>query len=309
MGARLLVISDIHSNIEALDAVLEDAKDHGPYDKRLCAGDIVGYGPNPNEVVELIRSQEFISVAGNHELAISEIKLEGDIQENGFSGIPKYNDAARAALINADALTQENIDYLASLQPNPYVDTDIGIAMVHGSFNGRHQRDYLRKEGKTTDSMKCLYFFLEGKTGPTTQIPIGIVGHTHRPMYATCWVDYSKPEIVTASNFKQHQYEFDLLSPLRIEDLETRTVSINLGDVPPELEGNEYAYPKLLVNPGSVGQPRHGSPASCYAILDIDGDNVTIQFRNVEYDVLRTQDKMWKEGFPYWTRARLERGT
>lgn len=61
---RALVVSDIHSNLEALTAVLDDA---GSFDVLWCLGDIVGYGPDPNACIDLIRSFEHTAIPGNHD--------------------------------------------------------------------------------------------------------------------------------------------------------------------------------------------------------------------------------------------------
>ena len=66
MTSRLLVLSDIHSNLTALQAVLGDAKQYGPYDIRSNAGDSVGYGPRPNQCIRLMQDLDFVSALGNH---------------------------------------------------------------------------------------------------------------------------------------------------------------------------------------------------------------------------------------------------
>ena len=65
---RTLIVSDIHSNIVAFDAVLRDAQKRGPVDNIWSLGDMVGYGPRPNECLDTLRGFEHISVAGNHDL-------------------------------------------------------------------------------------------------------------------------------------------------------------------------------------------------------------------------------------------------
>ena len=67
---KYLVISDVHSNLIALQAVLADAEKHGPYDGQLNVGDLVGYGPNPNECVDIVRDRGFTSVLGNHDRVV-----------------------------------------------------------------------------------------------------------------------------------------------------------------------------------------------------------------------------------------------
>src|SRR3989344_126611 len=102
MKRRVLVVSDIHSNQTALEAVLKDAEQHGPFDARLCAGYIVGYGPSPNEVVDMLRAHGFISVLGNHDKAL----LTGDVDRMNAA-------ATREALQkNKKELTPVNMKYI-----------------------------------------------------------------------------------------------------------------------------------------------------------------------------------------------------
>jgi predicted phosphodiesterase len=114
-----LILSDIHANLEALNAVLADAR--GKYDRIMCLGDLVGYGADPNAVVDWARSTPNVTVRGNHDKACS----LGDILEH-------YNPSARAAAEwTRDALTPANRDYLGALPRGPlrYENFDL----VHGS--------------------------------------------------------------------------------------------------------------------------------------------------------------------------------
>ena len=63
---RTLILSDIHSNLEALTAVIDDATERGGFDNIWCLGDIVGYGPDPGACIKLLRQHEVVAVAGNH---------------------------------------------------------------------------------------------------------------------------------------------------------------------------------------------------------------------------------------------------
>src|SRR3989344_8350755 len=115
MARRIVVLSDIHSNGFALERVLEDvdnnSKIHGAFDTLLCAGDLVGYGPEPNRVIEMIRDRQFHTVMGNHDKAIFTGKND------------RWKDEAKEALRkNKEALTPENLAYLASLPETPYID-------------------------------------------------------------------------------------------------------------------------------------------------------------------------------------------
>jgi diadenosine tetraphosphatase ApaH/serine/threonine PP2A family protein phosphatase len=115
---RCLVFSDVHGNLEALDAVLEDA---GRVDRYWCLGDLVGYGPDPNACIEKIRElPTLLCVAGNHDwLALGKV----DLREFG-------PDLRRASLWTQGQLTPENRDYLAGL-PERLVEDQ--FTLVHGS--------------------------------------------------------------------------------------------------------------------------------------------------------------------------------
>ena len=115
----ILILSDIHGNLEALDAVLADAR--GRYDRIVCLGDLVGYGADPNAVVEWARASLTAIVRGNHDRACS-----------GHDALEQYNAAARASAVwTRAALTPDNLEYLEKLPRGPlrYEDFDL----VHGS--------------------------------------------------------------------------------------------------------------------------------------------------------------------------------
>ncbi len=116
---RVAVISDIHSNLAALRAVLADA---GDVDETWCLGDLVGYGPQPNECIATLRTREprLLCVAGNHDHAVI-----GKLDRSDFNA-----DAADAVLWTQEQLTSDNRDYLQSL---PERLESSGFLLVHGS--------------------------------------------------------------------------------------------------------------------------------------------------------------------------------
>jgi predicted phosphodiesterase len=116
---RYLIISDIHANWEALEAVLRAAK--GQYEQIICCGDFIGYGADPNAVVEWARDNVDIAVRGNHDRACIDL-----------TDLEWFNPVARAATIwTHQHLAPENADYVRSLRKGPARAADFDI--VHGS--------------------------------------------------------------------------------------------------------------------------------------------------------------------------------
>jgi len=124
---RYGIISDIHSNLEALHAVIAEIDAMG-VDALLCLGDIVGYGPSPNECCDLLRARDAIAIAGNHDEAAVRA-----------AGAERFNTLAREAMSwTRTQLTPENRAYLAGLPRERRVG---GFAMVHGA--PVHHFDYI----------------------------------------------------------------------------------------------------------------------------------------------------------------------
>ena len=101
---RVAIISDIHSNLEALIKAFEIIDKHS-IDEIICLGDIVGYGANPNECVELVRQRCNLVIKGNHEDALLDIAVADDFTDNARSAI----------LWTREQITEENFSYLSSL--------------------------------------------------------------------------------------------------------------------------------------------------------------------------------------------------
>jgi len=131
---RVLVISDIHSNLQALEAVLDAAPQ---YDVVWNLGDIVGYGANPNEVVHLAKQLGGIVVRGNHDRACSDPAT--------FSLHHRLGSTAATAAIWTDmVLTDENREWLLGLPPGPVKPLRRNLICVHGS--SRNEDQYISSE-------------------------------------------------------------------------------------------------------------------------------------------------------------------
>jgi len=116
---RYLVVSDLHSNWEALQAVLKDAA--GKYDRILCCGDLVGYGADPNRVTDWVREHVFATVRGNHDRACV-----------GLEDLEWFNPIAQAASIwTMEHLSVENAEFIRNLPMGPVAVDD--FQLIHGS--------------------------------------------------------------------------------------------------------------------------------------------------------------------------------
>lgn len=147
------IISDIHANLPALNVVLERLK---AADQIVCLGDIVGYGPNPNECVKIIRDLNIPAVAGNHDKAST-----GQMDTTDFD-----KNAAEAIIWTGEKLSKENLEYLRSLPLSLEFEE---FEIVHGSL-----RDPLSE-----------YITSIAEAVPTLEEmkkPLCFVGHSHRPI-------------------------------------------------------------------------------------------------------------------------------
>jgi len=148
---RYLLLSDIHSNLEALEACLEQAQ--GRYEQALCLGDLVGYGPDPNVTIERIKSLATVVIRGNHDKACT-----------GDPVAAEFNPLARLATEwTRQELTAEHFGFLRSLPAGP-IQLD-GFQIVHGS--PLDEDDYILGPGQALPLLRS----------PETQTVC--FGHTH----------------------------------------------------------------------------------------------------------------------------------
>ncbi len=222
---RALVLSDIHANIIALDAVLAAAPS---VDEVWQLGDVVGYGPEPDAVVDRLRELGVLGVRGNHDAAAL-----------GGGEIESFNvDARRAMEWTRTVIGNETRAWLAAL-PELLVRDD--WTMVHGS-----PRDPIWEYITSTPVARAAVADLE--------TPFGLHGHTHVP------IGYLE------------------------EDGVLSTMSPGSGSVL-ELGGR-----RALLNPGSVGQPRDGIPASSWMVVDTAAG--TASWHRTAYDIASVQRVM-----------------
>lgn len=167
---RLAVFADIHSNLEALQAVVDDFRDQG-VDRYVCLGDLIGYGANPNECIDLVRSlPNVIVILGNHDAAAT--------WETTPFGMSKS--AQRVIFWSMETLTKENLSFIKDLEP----------IRVMGDMVFSHANPYNPKAWRYVNSRKYA-----ARTFSKTGKQLVFIGHTHRPM------------VITRKNFFQISFE------------------------------------------------------------------------------------------------------
>jgi diadenosine tetraphosphatase ApaH/serine/threonine PP2A family protein phosphatase len=238
---RVAVLSDIHANLPALEAVLAAMP---TVDEVWQLGDIVGYGPEPDEVVARLREIGALGVRGNHDAAAL-----------GGPEIESFNvDARNAMLWTRATISDETRAWLGAL-PDRLERED--FTLVHGS-----PRDPIWEYVTSTPVARAGIAALE--------TPGGLHGHTHIPIA-----------------YLEDDGRLETMSP---------------GT------GSRLAFEgrRVLLNPGSVGQPRDGIPAASWLLLDTDGGSATWQ--RTAYDVAAVQAAMSRFNLPERLVSRLAYG-
>jgi predicted phosphodiesterase len=155
---RIAILSDVHSNLAALESVLHDAESRNALDAVWSLGDFVGYGPQPNEVIALLAGHAFVGVSGNHDLAAI-----------GAMDTSEFNpDAAAANAMNSMALTPESRHFLRTL-PEVAPQSETNCVLCHGSL-----RSPAWEYVVTEDAALAQFERME--------TPWSFVGHTHIPL-------------------------------------------------------------------------------------------------------------------------------
>lgn len=231
--SKRAIISDIHGNIEALTAVMEDIKTQD-IDEIFCLGDVVGYGPNPRECIDACRDFKLV-LLGNHDNGAL-------FDPDGFS-----SGAERAIFWTRQQLEDTSIegaearwDFLAKLPRTHRVEDHL---FVHGSPRSPLNEYVFPEDVYNQRKIERIFGFIHQYC---------FQGHTHVPGVFT-------------ENCRFY-------SPTEIGN---------------EFELNEQ---KVMVNVGSVGQPRDGDPRGSY--VTVEGNQ--LQFHRVEYDPSPTRDKIYE---------------
>jgi len=240
---RIAVIADIHSNLNALEAVLGAV---GHVDAIWHLGDTVGYGPQPQAVVDRLRSVGATGVRGNH-----------DDAGGGGTSLEFFNpDGYRAMEWTRTQIDESTRLYLAML-PERRVFEGSGFTLAHGSPSDPIW-EYVDSPEVAQANLAAF------------ETPYCLVGHTHVPVV-----------------FRESRGRVKAMLAHQGARL--------------ALDGR-----RMILNPGSVGQPRDGDPRSSYMLIDTDAAQAT--WHRVEYDIGATQAAMAAAGLPPRLARRLSFG-
>ncbi len=236
------ILGDIHANLEALEAVLEEMEAQG-VKKHVSVGDLVGYGANPVECIDIVRGRlKAVVTAGNHDFAAVD-KLNIDF----------FNAYAReSALWTRKTLPDEHKAYIRSLKLVEYCDN---FTVVHSTLYSPELFEYIQT------SYDAHLSFEQQTT------PLSFMGHSHVPV----------------NFFKRKNVSFNMDTEVKIDD-----------------------NTKIMVNVGSIGQPRDENPDAVCVVYD--SDNAMIRVTRVRYDVEKAARKIVSSGLPEILAERLKYG-
>jgi predicted phosphodiesterase len=234
---RVGLVSDVHANRIALEAVLEAMP---PVDRLVCAGDVVGYNPHPADCVAAVRGRSSLladhavdvptplpTVRGNHDRTVETPERY------------RHNRMAHAGLeLARERLSGDDRAWLANLPE--------GRTLYDGRFRMVHSHPERTDEYVMPGEFRLLAEHLGGEA-------VLVLGHTH-------------------------------------------------------VQHHERVDGTLVVNPGSVGQPRDGDLRAAFAVLDLDGNDASVTEHRVGYDIDRVREDVEAAGLPSRTGSRLERG-
>jgi len=233
---KVALISDVHGNLEALRAVLDDIRQQSITDI-YCLGDVIGYGPNPRECLDLIRQRTKLCILGNHDQAAM-------FDPDGFNPVALRAIYWTREQLEAGGGSQKQIndrwDFLGEL---PRLKEEGDFLFVHGSVR-EPTNEYVFPED-VYDSRKLGELFKRINK-------YVFQGHTHIPGVFTEGGEFLSPD--------ECDYEYRLV-----------------GD-------------KVMINVGSVGQPRDGIPDASYVILD----ERTVTFHRIPYALETTAEKVYQ---------------
>ncbi len=316
---QYILLADVHANLSALEAVLLDIAYQGfevgmdlrkvvagnrglqPHPeapaKILNLGDVLDYGPSPNETLALMHQVSTAHILGNYDETILQLQ---DPSFDPYDVLNMYHPHAQESLRwTADALTPKSLGLLRS-QELQDVCLQIGDAGFYHSnpLDPRHYSVYIEDEA----AARMTYFNQQQIEAKRV-----FVGHSHIPQV----YGQRHPKSIDGGRLG--------IIPSKVKFTRTIHPSVDAGDINPRLVEQRSSpeapvrfafplgsYPRALMVVPSVGQPRDNHPETGYAVYDPDADAVT--YHRLPYDVERTINAMQEKQLPALDALRLRKG-
>jgi len=228
------LISDVHANLEALQAVLTDIREQG-IGEIFCLGDIIGYGPNPCECIDLVMRTK-VCILGNHDQAAL---FDPEGFNTGAERAIFWTREQLESTTGSPAQSAKRWDFLGELPRN---HRDNGLLFVHGSARNPVNEYVFPEDIYNQRKMEKIFSLIDRYC---------FQGHTHVPGVFSQGLTFYSPEEIN--------YQYRL------------------------------SEEKVMVNVGSVGQPRDGDSRACYVVLEDD----LVTFRRIEYPLEETIQKIY----------------
>ena len=246
---KIAFISDIHGNLQALQTVLQRIDQHD-FDMILCLGDIVGYGANPKECLQLVREREIPCVLGTHDEYVTIYGMPGSQVERLRAEVQQV------VAWTQSVLSMGELRWLAKLPR--FLEAE-EFTICHSSFVPKAWTYCM-----TEDTFALNFHYQD--------VGLAFCGHSHSPMIGFDQGDDAQPYV-------------DFIQPQEL----------------PEVIDH-----KIMVNVGSVGQPRDMDPRACFVSYEVETRH--LELVRVEYDIEGAQAAIREAGLPERFAARLGLG-
>jgi predicted phosphodiesterase len=235
---KTAILSDIHGNMEALEAVLKDIDKNGGVDRFWCLGDTVDYGPQPHQCLEKVRQLKALNIIGNHDAAVC-----GKVDfRKVFAG-----DFVQVTTWTESHLPDEDKEYLSRLPVRIEVE---GFTLVHGSPREPFW-EYMLDQQRANENV------------PFMNTHYCLVGHTHVNACFEVKEQDIPQEMIPFSREMDKKYFKDGKFNFEFKAADNNLI--------------ELSQERLIINPGSVGQQRSKDPRAAYAIHNTENATIELR--------------------------------
>lgn len=235
---RIAIFSDIHGNIEALKEVIEDIK-RAEVDRMYCLGDLVGYGPHPNQVIELIRKSNIETIMGNYDQGVGY-----DLDDCGCAYTTKEEQKLGDQSLNwtKNKVTDQNKEFLKNLKEKIKFEVDgKNILLVHGSPRKINQYLFFNHPERSIKKMMEQF-----------EADIMVCGHTHIP-----YVKKIDDKLLINDGSVGKQKPYNKKQKYHSKEAKYVIIDIKENSINTEIRSLSYDYEKVAVEINESKLPDH----------------------------------------------------